>query len=304
MERIVIAGGTGFIGSALTGRLLSEGYEVVVLSRSPHNRVSPSGVSPQFVQWDARTIGPWVGSMEGASAIVNLAGESIGDARWTAKRRAKIVGSRVDASSAIVNGLSRLTRKPHVLVNGSAVGFYGETGDREITESAEKGEGFLADTVEKWELEAKRAEALGIRLVLIRAGVVLGKGGGALARMLLPFKLFMGGPLGSGRQWFPWIHIEDLVEVILFSIRNRNVQGVINAVSPSPETMSSFCASLGKTLHRPSWVRVPEFALRLGLGEMAGMILGSQRIIPSRLVREGFRFRYSSSEQALASLVK
>ena len=304
MGKFVIAGGTGFVGRPLSDRLLKDGHDVVILTRAPSHRASSGGPSPLFVQWDARTPGSWVDSMEGAMAVINLAGESIGARRWSGKQRARIVASRLDSTSAIVDGLSQVETKPQVLVNGSAVGFYGNTGDSEITENSKKGTGFLADTVDRWEREARRVEALGIRLVLLRTGVVLGKGGGALSRMLLPFRLFLGGPLGSGQQWFPWIHIDDVIEIILFSVKTEIIDGVLNAAAPDPVTMKEFCAALGGSLNRPSSIPVPAFALQFILGEMSQMILGSQKIVPSRLTEAGFRFRYPELGGALSSVVK
>jgi len=304
MGRVVISGGTGFIGRRLAARFLMDGHDVVVLTRLRSVRSASGVASPRFVQWDARTLGSWVGSMEGAMAVINLAGESIGARRWSERQRARIVASRLDATSAIVDGLSQLRTKPQVLVNGSAVGFYGNTGDVEITENSKKGTGFLADTVDRWEREARRVEALGIRLVLLRTGVVLGWGGGALSRMLVPFRLFFGGPLGSGRQWFPWIHIDDVVEIILFSVREGTIEGVLNAVAPNPTTMKEFCRDLGRALNRPSWMPVPELALQLMLGEMSEMILGGQKVVPSRLIQAGLRFQYPELDKALSSVVR
>lgn len=301
--RVVVAGGTGFLGRALTARLLRDGYKVIVLTRSSDAKSDP-GAPLRYVPWDARTSGAWEASLEGATAVVNLAGESIGARRWSARQKKRIVGSRLDATSAIIRALGRLDKRPSVLVNGSAIGYYGDSGDREITEASHKGRGFLADTVEQWEAAARRAEPLGIRLVLIRTGVVLGEGGMALGRMVLPFRLWLGGPLGSGRQWFPWIHIDDVINCILFAVRSTDASGPYNAVAPQLITMREFSKTLGRVLRRPSWAPVPSFALQLLLGEMSEMILGGQKAIPARLTSAGFQFRHPMVEEALAASLR
>ena len=300
-SRIVIAGGTGFIGRHLSPFLLQKGHEVVVLTRSRNLPSKSSGA--EMVQWDGRTIGPWIRSLDGAAAVVNLAGENIGAKRWSAARKAEIIDSRIGPTSAIVDGIKEVTLKPQVLVNISAVGFYGERGDEEVTEQAEKRKGFLADTVDRWEDAARKVERLGVRLVILRNGVVLGRSGGALPRMVIPFRIFIGGPIGSGRQWFPWIHMDDLLEIIWLSIHHESVKGVFNAVSPGLMTMGDVSKTIGKTLHRPSWIPVPAFILRLMLGEMSDMILGSQKVLPARLAEVGFRFRYPTLGPALSSIL-
>ena len=299
---VVVAGGTGFIGHELTGRLQRDGYEVVVLTRS----LSRSGEAmphTRFVVWDGKSTGEWETALEGSIAVVNLAGESIGARRWSAQQKERIVSSRLDATTAIVSAIGRLHKRPSVLVNGSAIGYYGDTGDREITEDSEKGEGFLADTVDQWEAAARRVDPFGVRLVLIRNGVVLGKKATALGRMVLPFRFFLGGPLGSGRQWFPWVHIDDVIECILFAIRSEDISEAYNVVATVPVTMKRFSEILGRVLRRPSWLPVPSLALRLLLGEMSGMILGGQRAVPGRLTRAGFQFRYRNVREALAAIL-
>jgi uncharacterized protein (TIGR01777 family) len=300
--KVVVAGGTGFIGSSLTKRLLSEGYHVVVFTRSPR-RESSDPARLRFVTWDPLGERSWAEDLEGAIAVVNLAGESIGAGRWSARRKRLIVDSRLAATSAIVTALGNLQMKPSVLINGSAVGYYGDSGDQEITEDSGKGTGFLADTVDRWEAEARKVQRLNIRLVLIRTGVVLGKGGMALERMVLPFRLFIGGPLGSGRQWFPWIHIDDLTAGILFLLHSETSDGVFNAVGPQQVTMRQFSRSLGQTIRRPSWAPVPAFALRLVLGEMSEMVLGGQKAAPVRLIRAGFQFRHPTVDSALSAIL-
>ncbi len=302
MGTVVVAGGTGFIGHELTRRLLHDGHEVVVLTRSSSQ---PRDAIPhtRFVEWDGQSTGEWETALEGSIAVVNLAGESIGARRWSAQQKERIVSSRLDATSAIVGAIGRLHKRPSVLVNGSAIGYYGDTGDREITEESGKGKGFLADTVDQWEAAARRVDSFGVRRVLIRNGVVLGKKATALGRMVLPFRFFLGGPLGSGRQWFPWIHIDDVIECILFAIRAENISGVYNVVAPEPVTMKRFSEILGRVVRRPSWLPVPSLALRLLLGEMSEMILGGQKAVPARLIRAGFQFRYRNVQDALTAIL-
>jgi len=302
MGTVVVAGGTGFIGHELTVRLLHDGHDVVVLTRSAFLPSDTSSL-PRFALWDARSPGEWETALEGAIAVVNLAGESIGARRWSARQKERIVRSRLDATSAIVSAMGRLHKRPSVLVNGSAIGYYGDTGDREITEDSEKGKGFLADTAGQWEAAARRVDSLGVRLALIRTGVVLGKRATALGRMVLPFKFFLGGHLGSGQQWFPWIHVDDVVECILFAVRSENISEACNVVASEPVTMKRFSEMLGRVLRRPSWLPVPSVALRLLLGEMSEMVLGGQKALPARLTRAGFQFRYRTVQDALAAIL-
>jgi hypothetical protein len=299
---MVVAGGTGFVGKALVTRLAEGEHSVVVLTRHPDKPRLPGKRTVQLVWWDGKTVGPWASHVDGADAVLNFAGESIGE-RWTARRKSLILDSRVNATRAIVEAIRSARKKPQVLINASAVGYYGAVDDEEVSESRTKGEGFLADVCDKWEQEARAAESLDVRVVMTRSGVVLGKGGGALERMLLPFKLFAGGPIGSGRQWFPWIHRDDLIAIVMHALTDRRLSGPVNVVAPECVTMRQFCTALGKAMHRPSWAPAPAFAFRILLGEMSSMILTGQRVVPEKLLKSGYEFRFPSLAQALEDVL-
>lgn len=300
--KIILSGGTGFIGAALLRRFLEKGHRVVLLTRNPGSAPLPAAGAVEPVLWDAKTLGPWASHLEGADAVVNLAGESVAAGRWTRERKEKIFSSRIESTKLLVSAIAQAKKRPSVLVNASAVGYYGDVPEGEVSESFPQGSGFLAELCGRWEQEARAAEELGVRRVSLRIGVVLEKEGGALAKMLPPFYFFMGGPLGSGRQWFPWIHRKDVLEIILFALENPKVLGALNAAAPDPVNLKDFCSALGRALHRPSWAPVPAFALRLMLGEMSEILLTGQKAVPKRLVELGYQFRHPKLDQALASI--
>ncbi len=302
--KIVIAGGTGFIGNALLKRLKEGNYETVLLTRNPDRKDSGKSFASKAVAWDARSEGAWVSELNGAQAVINLTGESIAAKRWTKAQKDRIVSSRADSTRVLVDAIKDVTIKPKVFISSSAVGYYGNVVEGDVLESHPKGRGFLADTCERWENEAKNAEALGIRTVLLRTGIVLEKGGGALEKMLPPFQFFAGGPIGSGKQWFPWIHRADVVDIILFTIKTESLKGPVNMTAPAPLRMEEFSAELGKAIHRPSWAPVPAFALKILLGEMAEMLLEGQKAIPKKLIGAGYRFRYPELGRALESIFR
>ncbi len=287
--RVVVAGGTGFIGRALRAALEAAGHEAVVLSRS---------AGPGRVVWDGETQGPWTAALEGSGAVVNLAGASVAGGRWTEARKRLLAQSRLLPTRALVTALSGLKERPGVLVSASAVGYYGDRGDEELSERSGPGAGFLARLCVDWELEARKAAGYGARVVLLRTGIVLGKGGGALAKMLTPFRLGLGGPLGSGTQWMPWISLEDEVGLILHLLE-REVSGPVNAAAPSPVTNQGFSAALGRALRRPALLRAPAFALRLALGEMSSLLLGGQKVRPEKALESGYRFKHPELAAAL-----
>jgi len=301
--KIILTGGTGFIGQAVLNHLLEYGHHVVLLTRHP-NPAKPLGKTLVIEQWDAATAGSWVKHLEGADAVINLAGESIAAKRWTAEQKNKIISSRINAAQAIINGMKGVNVKPSVLINASAIGFYGNVPEGEVNESSPMGKGFLAETCGQWEQSVKGAEPLGVRTVLLRFGVVLEQGGGALSKILPPFQFFAGGPLGSGKQWFSWIHREDIVGAIFFALGNPSLNGAVNVTAPEAATMGKFCKTLGKVMGRPSWAPVPAFALRLLLGEMADMLLEGQRVVPEKLLKAGYIFRYPELEPALRAILK
>lgn len=282
--KIVIAGGTGWLGSAIGRTLAADGHEVVVLSRS--------GAKPAFgrtISWDGASQGPWIEEIDGADAVLNFTGESIAGKRWNGERKRELVRSRVEPTTALVTAIRAASSRPRVLVNASAVGYYGDRGDAPLTEEEPPGSDFLAHLVVGWEAAAKSAEAEGTRVVLFRMAPVMGPGGGALPRLALPFRLFVGGPVGSGRQWFPWVHLEDVVGVARRALQDDQLRGPINVAAGSVE-QRDFAAALGQALGRPSWLPVPRFLLRIAVGEVADALVFSQRVVPGALRRQGYEF--------------
>lgn len=292
---IVVAGGSGFLGEPLVKRLLSRGDDVAVLTRSPsHVR------SGRPIEWDARTQGAWSGEAARADVVINLAGENVGDGRWTAERKKQLTASRLDSTHAVVEALRAAPSRKRALINASAIGYYGDRGEEQLDESSGRGGGFLAGLVEQWEMAAREAESLA-RLVLIRFGVVLDPSGGALKKMLLPFRLGAGGPIGSGRQWMSWIGRDDAVRMVEWAIDRETARGVYNATAPQPVRNREFTKALGRAVHRPAVIPVPAFALRLALGQMADeALLGSQRALPHRAQQEGFVFQVASIDEGLS----
>jgi uncharacterized protein (TIGR01777 family) len=286
----------------LAANLAFELYEVIVLTRHPE-RVTrlPQGV--QAVGWDGRTAAGWGGLADGADAIVNLAGESIAAGWWTEARKRRIRESRVNAGRAVVEAVKAATRKPSVLIQASAVGYYGPHGDEAVTETTPFGNDFLASVCRDWEASSAEVESLGVRRAILRTGLVLSRVGGPLPLMRMPFYFFVGGPLGSGKQWFPWIHIADEVGAIRFAMKKTEAQGALNVCAPNPLTNADFSRALAKVMHRPSFMPAPAFAVRLMLGEMSTLLLDGQREIPQRLQQLGFSFRFAEAEPALRDLL-
>ena len=300
--KFVITGGTGFLGSALLNKCIEDKHGILLLTRKPRALSDLEKIYVEVAQWDGRTLGPWVQRMEEADAIINFAGESIGGGRWTQGRKERIINSRLNATKVLIEAVGKLSKKPNVLINASGVGYYGVDVQNEVTETSPSGNDFLAQVCTRWEQEASKAEDLGLRVVRFRNGVVLEKNGGALKKMIFPYLFFIGGTLGSGQQWFPWIHREDLMQIIYYTIKNSQVRGPINVVAPEIVTMKQFCKALGKAMHRPSLMTVPDFVLRMLFGEMADMILTGQRAIPKKLQEAGFKFKYPTIESALRTI--
>jgi len=301
MKRIVITGGAGLIGRALAAELTASGYEVAILSRNPQ-RVGGLPPDVRLEKWDGRTAQGWGYLADGAWAIVNLAGESLAGGRWTAARKERIRQSRLSAGQAVVEAVRAAARKPAVVVQASGVGCYGPHGDEEVTEEAPSGADFLGRLAAEWEASTAPVEALDVRRVVIRSGVVLSLEGGALPRLALPFRFFLGGPLGSGRQWTPWIHMADEVGAIRFLLEREEARGPYNLAAPSPVTNRELARALGRVLRRPAWLPVPALALQALLGEMSAVLLTGQRAVPKRLLEAGFVFRFPEIEAALQNL--
>jgi len=302
--RIVISGASGFIGRALCRQLRGD-YEVVSLSRSAEQTAKTLVGSAQTATWDGRTLGDWVNEIDGAAAVVNLAGENVASGRWTSPKKERILRSRTDCTHALVEAIRRVNNRPAVMIQASAVGYYGLRGDEMLDEGSSGGSGFLSDVCRESEATGRKVQTLGVRYVVIRTGVVLGGGGGALARMIRPFRFYLGGHIGSGRQWLSWISLDDEVEAIEFLIKNQQLKGVFNLTSPQPVTMQEFSKTLGRILRKPAWLTVPGFVARLLLGRMAEeMLLSGQRVMPKRLKEVGFEFKYEDLEGALTATLK
>jgi uncharacterized protein (TIGR01777 family) len=297
--KIAIAGGTGFIGKALTSFLLENGHEVTILSRKNESR--HASTNPRFVRWLKDGAHP-ERHLAGVEAFVNLAGATI-NSRWTQNNKAEIVSSRISAVNEISRIIQNLHKKPCVFVNASAVGYYGTSEDKTFTEqSHSEGEDFLAETVKRWESDAMQMEEAGVRTVLCRFGVILDKNQGALSKMVLPYRLLAGGTIGSGKQWLSWIHIDDVVRGILFAIERDSLSGPVNFTAPEPVRMQEFGRQLAHALNRPHWLKAPSLALRLLLGEMSMLVLEGQRVLPEKLLKHEYAFSYPILKDALADI--
>src|SRR6266403_2045395 len=324
--KIVIAGSSGLVGSALTDSLVRDGHTVVRLVRSgsgvkretggqkneTKNRTEQQGRSPKIIDvtWNPNTcdlegepFGADQEKIEGSDALVNLAGASIAGSSWSKERKAVLRSSRVHITRELVCAIEKLEDGPKTIVNASAIGYYGNRGDEVLTEESKPGDDFLAKLASEWEAEAVKAEALGLRVVRLRFGIILAKHGGALPQMMRPFKFGVGGRIGSGQQWVSWIALHDVVSVIREALQNRAISGALNVVSPQPVRNVDFTQALGRAMHRPAIVPAPAFALELVLGGMAEMLLASQRVMPSRLEQLGFRFSQRDLSAALASIL-
>ncbi len=300
--KVVITGGTGFIGRALCRSLVRQGMGVTVFSRNPLQRKAILDPSITIVEWDGMTSGMWETELASSMAVINLAGAPIAEGRWTPRRKRLIVDSRVNATRLLVRAIARLTHKPRVLISASGIGFYGTSPDRQFGERNGPGSDFLAELCVTWEQVALAAQSAGVRVVCFRIGMVLDSDGGALAKMVPPFRTFLGGPIAPGTQWVSWIHRADLIGLIEWSLMNDHVSGPVNAVAPWPVTMRNLCTTIGKVLNRPSWLPVPEFALRLRFGELASFLTTGQRALPKVALEGGYQFRFPELESALRSI--
>ena len=296
--KILVSGGSGLVGSAARAALGSDGHNVAQLVR-------PGGAAGNGdVRWDPMRASVDVAALEGTDAVIHLSGAGIADGRWTNERKKVLRSSRIDTTRVLVDSLARLKQKPRVLLVASAIGYYGDCGDEILTESSANGTDFLALTCRDWEAEARRAAAMGIRTVMLRFGVVLSGKGGAIPRMLTPFKLGVGGRLGSGQQWMSWIAIEDVIGIIRFAIAHEAISGPVNVVAPNPVRNAEFTRLLAGMLHRPAIFPAPAFVLRLALGEFAdAALLASDRVQPERLLAAGYAFRFQILEPALRAAV-
>jgi len=319
-KKIIITGATGLIGTHIVNKLIMHGDETIVLTRNIENAKIKIPGAKSFFKWnpnnnfETEKNKEWVNAVEETDAIINLAGENIMSKRWSDSRKQKIFSSRVNSVKLLYSAVSQSKKRPEVFISASAIGYYGKELKGDVTEESTAGTDFLSDVVKQWEDEQRKFENLGIqnasiqnasiRNASIRIGIVLDKDAGALNKMLLPFKLFIGGPLGKGTQWFPWVHIDDIADIFLFVLDNKNVQGEINAVSPHPVTMNDFVKILGKVIKRPSVIKVPEFVLKIVMGEASGLVTKGVKVIPQKLIKYGYNFNYDNVEKALINLLR
>lgn len=308
MKRIIITGGSGQMGRALAADLAKDGYDVVLLSRTPENvRGLPKGVRAE--KWDGQTAQHWAQFANGATAIVNLAGENIGIPPipwWLPGRKQRIHDSRINSGRAIVEAIKMATEKPRAVIQASGINYYGLCGDQIVTEKdpAGAGDDFAAQVCVEWEAATAEVEQMGVRRAIIRTAPNLTKKGGILFYLSMPFKMFVGGPIGNGKQWFSWIHTVDQVRAIRFLIENENARGVYNLSAPDPKTNADFGRLIAKVLRRPYWFPVPAFVMRLMFGELGDkLLLGSLRVLPQRLQDAGFKFQFDNAESALKDLL-
>ena len=301
--KILVTGSTGLVGTALVRALAKEGHTVCRLVR-PGTVVKPDESDGFQVAWNPAT-GELGGAAVGADAVVNLAGASIADGRWSEKRKSELWSSRVGTTRALVAALAKMNARPSVLVSASATGFYGNRGDEVLTEESQPGNDFLSNLAQEWEGEARKAEAIGIRVVLARFGIILARNGGALPRMMMPLKLFVGGKIGPGKQWMSWISLEDVIAILRFALEKNDVRGPVNVISPQPLQNADFTKILAHALHRLALFPAPAFALRLMLGEMAdALLLSSQRVLPQKLRQLGHQFQHTDLSFALTSILR
>ncbi|MBN3944735.1 MAG: TIGR01777 family oxidoreductase [Nostoc sp.] len=319
--KVAITGATGFVGSRLVQRLHGEGHQIVVLTRNTTfaHKVFPSEAFPnvEIVAYTPNASGSWQSVIASCDGVVNLAGEPIGEGRWTPERKQEILNSRKSGTQKIVEAIANANPKtavattggtpatrclPSVLINASAIGYYGTSETATFDETSLSGNDFLAQVCQAWEAEARKVKDAGVRLVILRFGIVLGNGG-ALGKMIPPFKLFAGGPIGSGRQWFSWIHVDDLVNLILQALTKPEIEGVYNATAPNPVRMADLSQTLGQVMNRPSWLPVPGFAIEALLGDGAIVVLEGQQVIPKRAVQTGFEYKYPNLQSALTQIL-
>ncbi|MCP6757415.1 MAG: TIGR01777 family oxidoreductase [Fischerella sp. CENA71] len=304
--KVAVSGGTGFVGSRLVKQLHKDGNRVLVLTRNIAHaqKVFPSQAFPnvEIMAYTPTVSGSWQEAIATCDGVVNLTGEPIGEGRWTPQRKQEILNSRQLTTQKIVEAITKANPKPSVLVNASAIGYYGTSETATFDETSSSGNDFLAQVCQAWEAEATKVTEAGVRLVILRFGIVLGLGG-ALGKMITPFKLFAGGPIGSGKQWFSWIHIDDLVNLIIQALTKSEMSGVYNATAPHPIRMSELSTTMGKVMHRPSWLPVPNFAIEALLGDGAIVVLEGQKVLPKRTLESGFNFQYPHLQPALETIL-
>lgn len=303
-KTITIIGASGFLGKPLCRFFLEQGYHVKGFTRDPFNYIKLKNMNVEPIPWDGQNLNGWEKHLEETDTIINLAGESIGTSYWTKKKKNHILSSRQNTGKLISRALHQIEKKPNLFIQVSAVGFYKTDSDEEMNEQSPKGDGFLPDVVTQWESSTSDIEKIGIKRIICRLGIVLGKNGGALKQMILPFKLFIGGRLGTGKQWISWIHIEDMIHSMDFLMNKPDCEGVYNFTSPFPIRNYEFAKTLGKIMKRPSFLPTPSFIIKLLMGEMGtSLLLKGQRVLPLNLTKEGFIFQYPHLENAIAEIL-
>ena len=305
--KIAITGATGLVGTRLVSKLKEQNHQIVVFTRNSDKarKIFPSTRFPniEIVRYTPLESGTWQDKVSGCDAVVNLAGEPISE-RWTPQHKKAILESRQIGTRKIVEAIAKAEEKPSVLVSGSAIGYYGTSETATFDETSASGNDFLAEVCQKWEAEAEAVREHGVRLVIVRIGIVLANGGGALGKMLTPFQMGAGGPIGTGRQWFSWVHRDDLVNVLIQAVEREDLSGVYNATSPNPVKMGEFCQTLGEVLNRPSWLPVPEFVIELLLGDGAVVVLEGQQVLPKKTQSANINYQYPEVRSALREIVK
>ena len=304
--KIAISGATGFVGSRLVERLHTEGHRILVLTRNPTfaQKVFPSPAFPnlEIIAYTPCVSGTWQNAISGCDGVVNLAGEPIAEGRWTPERKREILNTRKLGTQKIVEAIAKANPRPIVLVNTSAIGYYGTSETASFDEDSASGNDFLAQVCQEWEQEATKVKDTNVRLVILRFGIVLGNGG-ALGKMITPFKLFAGGPIGSGQQWFSWIHLDDIVGLIIQALTNPTMEGVYNSTAPQPVRMNDLSTTMGNVMNRPSWLPVPGFAIEAILGDGAKVVLEGQKVLPKRTLESGFEYQYPNLQSALTQIL-
>ena len=303
-KKIIVTGATGLIGTHICEELFNRGDLLTVFTRYPNKAKNKLPYANEYVEWNYRKPDEWKNHLSSKDAVIHLAGANLFAKRWTEDYKKKIIESRETSTRNFVKAIGEAEVKPKVFICASGVGYYGDSGDKVLPESSPPGNSFIAEVCKRWEGTASEVEKYNVRRVSVRTAIVLNKGYGTLEKMVLPFKFFVGGTLGSGEQWFPWIHIQDLIKIYLFALDNNEVNGAFNAASPNPARLKELTDEIGKILHRPSFFKVPGFALRIVLGEFADEVLASIRVVPEKLEQFNFNFRFANLRNALEDLLK
>ncbi len=303
-KRIIITGATGLIGRNIFRKLIEKNFDLIIFTTDTKKSKEMFPEAIEYVKWNMSLTDDWSKNLNNIHAVIHLSGAPISGKRWSSKYKERILSSRIFTTRQLVTAFKQCKEKPKVFISSSAVGYYGSSLNNEFIESSPAGKGFLADVCKQWEDETAKAEILGIRRVNIRTGIVLAKDGGALPKMIFPYKLFLGGPIGTGRQWMSWIHIADLVNIFVEAIENENLSGAVNATAPNPVTMNKFAKTLGSILNKPKFFKVPSFVMKALLGEAASIILEGQKVLPKKLLDGNFNFQFSDVECSLKDIFK